>query len=68
VVEGANVSAHVESTMLVPTNGVSMAIHPADGQFASAPVAGNIHELVDLVEIASTVNRTCLATSPRRPH
>jgi cytochrome P450 len=50
VAEGANVSAHVESTMLVPTNGIPMKIHEADGQFASAPVTGNIHELLDLVE------------------
>jgi cytochrome P450 len=50
VVEGANVSAHVESTMLVPTNGIPMTIHEADGQFASVPVTGNIHELLDLVE------------------
>ena len=56
VVEGTDVSAHVESTMLVPTNGVSMAIHPADGKFACVPVGGNIHELVDLVEVPSAAN------------
>jgi cytochrome P450 len=50
VVEGADVSAHVESTMLVPTHGVPMVIHHADGRFESATVTGNIHELVDLVE------------------
>ncbi len=50
VVAGARVSAHVESTMLVPTHGVPMVIHPADGRFESAAVTGNIHELVDLVE------------------
>ncbi len=67
VVEGADVSAHVESTMLVPTHGVPMVIHPADGQFASVPVTGNIHELVDLVEVASTVNGNCHVATPRRP-
>jgi cytochrome P450 len=50
VVEGADISAHVESTMLVPTHGVPMVIHHADGRFESATVTGNIHELVDLVE------------------
>lgn len=65
VAAGADVSAHVESTMLIPTHGVSMVIHPADGRFASAPVGGNIHELVDLVE-APTM--PALASGvPRRP-
>jgi cytochrome P450 len=66
VVEGTDVSAHVESTMLVPTNGVSMTIHPADGKFSCVPVGGNIHELVDLVEVP---NAACgqSAASPRRP-
>lgn len=50
VVGGTDVSAHVESTMLVPTNGVWMSIHEADGRFEAAPVAGNVHELVNLVE------------------
>ena len=59
VVEGAKVSAHVESTMLVPTHGVPMTIHPADGHFESGPVAGNIHELVDLVEVAGAKRGNC---------
>jgi cytochrome P450 len=50
VVPGAEISARVESTMLVPTNGVPMQIDAADGRFCSSPIAGNIHELVDLVE------------------
>jgi cytochrome P450 len=58
VVEGADVSAHVESTMLVPTHGVPMVIHHADGRFESVAVTGNIHELVDLVEAPS---------APRQP-
>ena len=63
VVEGTNVSAHVESTMLVPTNGVWMSVHPADGQFASAPVAGNIHELVELVEVPGRLSGKCHITA-----
>lgn len=51
IVGGTNVSAHVESTMLVPTNGVWMSVHEADGRFEAMPVAGNVHELVDLVEV-----------------
>jgi len=53
VVPGANVSAHIESTMLVPTNGLPMLIDLADGQFASSPISGNLHELVDLSEVAA---------------
>ncbi len=65
VVDGTNVSAHVESTMLVPTNGVSMEIHAADGEFCAAPVTGNIHELVDLVEAPET--QASHNGAPRRP-
>jgi cytochrome P450 len=50
-VGGTDVSAHVESTMLVPTNGIWMSIRPADGQFEALAVGGNVHELVDLVEV-----------------
>ncbi len=50
VAPGAEISAHVESTMLVPTHGVPMQIDVADGQYCSSPVGGNIHELVELVE------------------
>jgi cytochrome P450 len=50
VVPGANVGVHVESTMLVPSNGLQMEIQVADGQFASSPIAGNIHELVEFDE------------------
>ena len=48
---GAAVSAHVESTMLVPTHGVPMVVSPADGHFDAVPVTGNVTELVDLVEM-----------------
>jgi hypothetical protein len=50
VVPGAEVGVHVESTMLVPTNGLPMQIHAADGQFTSSPIAGRIHELVEFDE------------------
>ena len=48
---GAAVSAHVESTMLVPTHGVPMIVSPPDGHFDAVPITGNITELVDLVEM-----------------
>ena len=67
VVQGTNVSAHVESTMLVPTHGVQMTIHPADGQFKAVPVAGNIHELVDLVEVAGAKRDNRQNAAQRRP-
>jgi hypothetical protein len=51
--------------MLVPTNGVSMEIHAADGRFGSSPVTGNIHELVDLVEAPESEARS--NGTPRRP-
>ncbi len=65
LVEGTNVSAHIESTMLVPTHGVSMVIHPADGRFESAAVTGNIHELVDLVEQPEPAEDVILPHKPR---
>jgi cytochrome P450 len=75
VVPGAEISAHVESTMLMPTHGVPVQIHPPDGRFAASPVDGNIHELVDLVETPAFVADECVAGSdepalsytPRRP-
>jgi cytochrome P450 len=67
VVEGAEISAHVESTMLVPTHGVRMIVHPADTCFASAPVRGNIHELVDLVEVGNAADGNGHVPTPRRP-
>jgi cytochrome P450 len=56
VVQGADVGAHVESTMLVPTYGLPMEIHAADGHFASSPIAGNIHELVDFDEAPAFID------------
>jgi cytochrome P450 len=55
VVPGAEVGAQVESTMLVPTHGLPMRIHPADGAFTSSPIAGNVHELVDFDEAPAFV-------------
>jgi cytochrome P450 len=59
VVPGAEISAHVESTMLMPTHGLPMQICPADGAFEGSPVDGNIHELVDLVEAPAFVAGAC---------
>lgn len=50
VAPGAEIGVHVASTMLVPTNGLPMEIHPADGMFAASPIAGNVHELVEFDE------------------
>ncbi len=66
VVPGANVGVHVESTMLVPTNGLPMEIHAADGMFTASPIGGNIHELVEFDEAPAIASDGALAT-PRRP-
>jgi cytochrome P450 len=50
MVPGTDVGIHVESTMLVPTNGLPMRIHPPDGEFTSSPIGGRIHELVEFDE------------------
>ena len=54
-VAGSDVSAHIESTMLFPTHGVTMEIHAADGNFVSRPINGNIHDLVNFDEISDVV-------------
>lgn len=56
VVPGSDISAHVECTMLFPTNPVPMEIHAADGKYARSPVVGNIHELVELSDESSASN------------
>src|SRR4051812_48939053 len=74
-VPGSDVSAHVESTMLFPTHGVPMQIHAADGKFASNPIMGNIHELVDFDEnpplvfgdTAISESSESRGAAPRRP-
>jgi cytochrome P450 len=66
MVSGANVGVHVESTMLMPTNGLPMEIHPPDGLFEAKAIGGNIHELVEFVEMPDAeVEET--STVPRRP-
>ncbi len=75
VVPGSEVSAHIQSTMLFPTNGLPMQIHPADGKFASSPITGNLRELVDFDEvpeltmpdIAGNSNGHANGVVPRRP-
>jgi cytochrome P450 len=75
VTPGAEISAHVASTMLCPTNGLPMCIDAPDGEFSSSPIGGNIHELVDLVEAPITTSDEAsandvapLATiAPRKP-
>jgi cytochrome P450 len=72
VVPGANISAHVESTMLMPTHGLPVKVCTADGAFESSPIDGNIHELVDLVEspayVAGEKSESKFSTgSPRKP-
>jgi hypothetical protein len=47
VVPGSDIGVHIESTMLAPTNGLPMRIHPPDKEFASSPITGRIHELVE---------------------
>jgi cytochrome P450 len=77
VVPGSDISAHVESTMLVPTHGVPMQIAAPDGQFHSSPVGGNIHDLVELDEApvmpcddtaAEAYADAAQSVAPRRAH
>jgi cytochrome P450 len=74
VVPGSDIGVHVESTMLVPTHGLPMEIHPADGQFESSPIAGRIHELVEFDEAPAFIaagpaaqSRDAAFEPPRRP-
>jgi cytochrome P450 len=62
MVPGADVGVHVESTMLVPTNGLPMRIHTPDGQFASSPIAGRVHELVEFDEAPAFAAGECVST------
>lgn len=50
VVPEADISVQIEGTMLMPTNGLPMEIHPADGKYVANPIAGNIHDLVQFDE------------------
>ncbi len=73
VVPGADVGVHVESTMLVPTNGLPMQIQAADGHFSSGPITGNIHELVEFDELPGVADEHLVgehrarSAAPRRP-
>jgi cytochrome P450 len=75
VVPGSNIGIHVESTMLVPTTGLPMRIHPMDGAFVASPIVGRIHELVEFDEAPKCAGDTGFspvdsgesAGPPRRP-
>jgi hypothetical protein len=75
MVPGSDVGIHVESTMLVPTNGLPMRIHPPDGEFTSSPIAGRVHELVEFDEApafaagecASIDGESASSVAPRLP-
>ncbi|TXT22363.1 MAG: cytochrome P450 [Planctomycetota bacterium] len=47
-VAGSEINGRVVSTMLNPILGLPMDVARQDGRFASSPVHGNIHSLVDL--------------------
>jgi hypothetical protein len=51
--------------MLMPTTGLPMEIHPADGFFGASPIVGDIHELVDFAEAPATT--AVNSGPPRRP-
>jgi cytochrome P450 len=73
VVPGSEIGVHVESTMLVPTNGLPMEIHEADGRYLSSPICGSIQELVEFDEAPyfavgeSTAGGEPAFTAPRHP-
>ena len=75
VVPGSDVSLHIESTMLVPTNGLPMRIHAANGMFDASPIGGNVHELVEFEEApafaghdeACATSGETLPAPPRHP-
>jgi cytochrome P450 len=48
VVPGAAINGRVIATMLAPTAGMPMVISPVTVPFTASPVAGNIHDLMDL--------------------
>ncbi|HEY3395730.1 MAG TPA: cytochrome P450 [Lacipirellulaceae bacterium] len=74
LVPGSDIGVHVESTMLVPTNGLPMRIHPADGRFRANPITGRIRELVHFDEAPESeggeshaAGRGEVSIVPRRP-
>lgn len=48
VVASSDITGRVVSTMLNPIHGLPMEVAAPDGRFATSPVCGNIHTLVDL--------------------
>ncbi|MCA9039350.1 MAG: cytochrome P450 [Planctomycetaceae bacterium] len=56
-VPGSTINGRVISTMLTPTSTVPLLLEEQDGKFASAPIEGSVHQLVDLPEPAKTVRR-----------
>jgi cytochrome P450 len=71
---GSDIGVHVESTMLVPTSGIPMRIHAADGQFAAHPITGRIHEIVEFDEAPAiedidrpAIDQGDISVAPRRP-
>jgi cytochrome P450 len=75
MVPGSEVGIQVESTMLVPTNGLPMRLDAPDGQFASSPISGRVHELVEFDEKPALATgdhvaagtRSTLSPVPRLP-
>jgi cytochrome P450 len=67
IVPGSNVGVHIESTMLVPTNGLPVQIHPPDGFFSASPIDGNIRELVEFVEAPPDGSGADSMMAPRVP-
>ena len=48
LVPGATIDARVNWTMLNPASGMPMRLLPLEARFASVPVNGSVHDLVDL--------------------
>jgi cytochrome P450 len=73
VVPDSDIGVHVESTMLVPTNGLPMRIHAANGYFSASPVTGRIRELVEFDEVpfeeqeGREAEDDVASVAPRRP-
>ncbi len=57
VVPYSEVSAKIVSTMLSPTSSVMLRVDAQDGRYQSHPVVGNIHTIVDLREVESSLRR-----------
>jgi cytochrome P450 len=57
VIPGAVINGAVRSTMLAPTNGMPMMVSAPVAPFTANPIQGNIHEMVDLREVPTTVPR-----------